>query len=295
MTPAKLANLAKPEKVAKWKTNETKETDQAGGLRGLLVSDLHSGSVVSPAVPKARTDYSGGTVGLNPFQRSFLLPRWKEMCSAGPYDFIVVNGDLVDGLNRKSRGTGLWTYLLDLQAENAARLLGMIETQPDAPIFILGGTEYHVDSNPGMDQVVAEKLGVLGKNAHYKGLEHLLTYGSQKFHFSHWASNAMYDGTALSKEVLLSQKHEIDLTGMVRGHRHHYGMYTNGFRFSAMLPAWKGRDEFVQGRGMLFATVQIGWVDFNITGDSWALQPHLWNLRDFIPKTTLGGRSETFQ
>jgi len=207
-------------------------------LNGLILSDIHGGSVHAVAFPKARTDYCGGTIGLNPIQKNILLPKWKEMCAGGTYDFVVVVGDLVDGLNAKSKGQGLWTYVLDLQAESTARLLNMISVKPEAPVYVIGGTGYHVGDNPGVDQLCAEKLAALGKNSKYMGLEQILEIEKQRFHFTHWAADAMYDGTTLAKEVLMSYKHEIELTGMIRGHRHHYGFFSNGFRFSAMLPAW---------------------------------------------------------
>jgi len=250
--------------------------------------------VYSPAVKRARTDLTGGTIGLNPFQARTLLPYWNEMCASGPYDFVVVNGDLVDGLNRKSRGTGLWTYQLDLQAENCARLLDLISTQPDAPFFVIGGTPYHVEENPGIDQYTAELLARMGRNAQYKGQEHIFQHGRQKFHFSHYSGDAIYEGTTLSKEILFSYKHEIDITGLVRGHRHHYWLDTDGFRFAVKLPAWKGRDEYVANKGMRYARTQIGWVELLLTDTTWQLIPHLRNLKDQIPVTRIAGKTETF-
>jgi hypothetical protein len=264
-------------------------------LKALKLADLHSGSIYSPAVPKARTDYSGGTIGLNPLQSKILLPKWRQMCQEGPYDFVVVNGDLVDGLNAKSKGAGLWTYQLDLQAENAARLLDMIVVQPNAPIYIIGGTGYHVGENPGIDQLVAEKLGALGKNAKYCGLERIIQIGKQKFHYSHWASDALYDGTALSKEVDLSVKNEIDVTGMFRAHRHHYGIYSNGFRFCCMLPAWKGRDDYVQVKGMRYAKTEIGWATMLVDEHTWDVKPTLWKLENTMPTIKIAGKTETFK
>ena len=231
---------------------------------------------------------------MNGFQRNVLLPKWKRMCSEGPYDFVVVNGDLVDGLNYKERGMGMWTHSLDLQAENAAHLLNCISVQPEAPIYVIGGTVYHVEANPGIDQVVAEKLAALGKNVKYCGLEQILEIEKQKFHFSHWVSDSIYDGTSLSKEILMSKKHDIKVTGMFRGHRHHYGFYSDGFRFAAMLPAWKGRDAYVQKRGMRYATTQIGWVTLTVGKEYWNVQPTVWNIDDAIPTVSLGKKKETF-
>lgn len=257
-------------------------------LNGLLLSDIHSGSWYAPVLPKARVDYDGGTIGLNPLQEKILLPHWKKMCDGGPYDFVVVNGDLVDGLNRKEKGLGLWTCVLDLQADACASLLNAIKVKKDAPFIIIGGTGYHVGDNPGIDQLTAEKLAKLGKNAKYKGLEHILQFGKQKIHFSHWVSDAMYDGTTLSKEILFSKKHDIDATGFIRGHRHHYGCFTDGERFSAILPGWKCRDAYVQGRGMRYATTQIGWVELFLTEDTWELKPHLKKLNNTMSVTRLG-------
>ena len=264
-------------------------------LDGLLLSDIHSGSVVSPALPKARTDLEGGTIGLNNFQKRILLPLWKEMCEQ-EYDFAVVNGDLVDGLNNKSKGTGLWTYDLNLQAENAANLLNLLKIKPGGKIYIVGGSQYHIGSNPGIDQLVALKLNEMNRDvvAEYCGQEFILDACKQKIHFSHWMSNAMYEGQALTKEIMFSYVNGVEIDGMIRGHRHHYWLDTDGERFAAMLPAWKGRDEYVKTYGMKYTKTQIGWVDLKLKDREWDMKPHLTRLKNEIKIKKITGKSETF-
>ena len=254
--------------------------------RALFISDIHAGSNYSVAAPKSRTDYEGGTHGMNPIQKNILWPRWKEMCSSEPYDFVVVNGDLVDGINRKSGGLGVWTSIMDLQAEGAARLLNMIPLKKGGIIYIVGGTPYHVQDNPGVDQLVSHKINEMGGNAKYVGVEFILKCEGQKIHITHPCGGGFYYGAMLNREIVYSYLYEHTFTGMVRGHRHHFHFDSDGHRFAMMLPAWKCRDDYTAKFGLKYQS-QIGWVDMTFDNGAWDYTPHLFSLKNEIKEVKI--------
>lgn len=260
----------------------------------LLISDLHSGSTVSPLHPKTKLE-DEMSVGMNPFQKKVLRPFWREMCRI-PVDRVVMCGDMVDGKNKKDGGCGIWTADINLQVENAALLIRELNIIPDEDgirqIDAIGGTGYHVGDNPGYDQMVCERINKKNDrtdikfNAHYHGLEFIAEIEKCKIHFSHKMSTGFYQGTALNRELMYSYLYEYDIDGMVRGHIHQYHLDTDGDRFAVSLPGWKGRDRYLQMWGLKMLA-QVGWVILRIEDDHWSLHPTKKSLKNSIKTVKL--------
>jgi len=251
--------------------------------RVCVISDIHSGSGVSPADKECRVNYDGNVIGLNPVQRR-INRVWAEMCASEPYDAVVVCGDLCEGGNWKSQGAGLWTNSMDLQAEGAARLISRIPLKPGGVCHFIGGTPYHIGDNPGADQLVAQKLNAMGGIAKYHGIEFILNIDGQRIHFSHWSSGGFYEGTFLNREIVWSYIYKHNINGLMRAHLHHYHLDSDGHRFAVLLPGWKIADDYVKRKGFRYGRGQIGWVDLYVGHGKVDIQPHLYSVADKMPE-----------
>lgn len=255
----------------------------------LLVADIHSGSTVSPVHPKAKLE-SGMSVGPNNFQKRVLRPFWREMCKV-PVDRVVTLGDMTDGRNRKDEGCGIWTSDLTLQTLNAALLLRELNIRPDEEgykrIDAIGGSGYHIGSNPSTDQLVCSKINELNDRSSdkfdvkYHGMEFILSAEKCKVHFSHKMSTGFYQGTALNRELMYSYLYQYDIDGMIRAHIHHYHLDSDGRRFAVSLPGWKGRDKYLKSFGLKYLS-QIGWVVLRLKDGDWSVHPTLKSLKNII-------------
>lgn len=199
----------------------------------LIVSDLHVGSQYGLMPPKARMDPDQRRKGLNKAPSQFsndaiaskvqrdIYARWLEMVKAvGHVDMCVVNGDICDGVNPKSKGLGLWTSDLSVQTQTAVDLLNMI----DADHFC--GTQeslYHTGDNISTDRAVIKELG-----GDYRS-ELAVKVDDIRFHFSHKvgvsSSAWFYRPTPIAREMMLAApvKEEVgSFDVVVRSHAHYF-------------------------------------------------------------------------
>lgn len=130
---------------------------------GLILSDMHCGSYYgimpdSINIIDPRT-HEPLTFKANSAQRD-MFKLWKEMCETVKPDFVLVNGDVADGPQRKSMGQTTITNNLKDQCEIAIKLLKMIDC--DTFYFTLGSGYHSMDDRP-LEQYVAERMnGVYG-------------------------------------------------------------------------------------------------------------------------------------
>lgn len=231
--------------------------------RLLVVSDLHVGSPFSINSKKN-----------NSIQRR-LYSWWKEMVDEiGSVDAVVVNGDICEGVNRKEDGEGVELSVKDQICE-AEDLLGMIETKR---YYGTQGTGYHTKKNPSSDWQVIHGLKGTFDN------EIPLTIERIRFHFSHKvgisSSGQMYHGTPISKEMMVAhlnreQMGKFDV--IVRGHAHYFFYVGSKSSLAIIAPCWKGRDSFVAQHSLKW-NPDIGWLLFEIDGDSYSWEHHIKKL-----------------
>lgn len=257
----------------------------------LWLGDMHCGSGVSIAKPGSKLNQDGGKLTLNKLQQYVLYPKWKEMCEGGPYDLVVANGDLVDGRQRKSNNTGLWTADLECQAKCAAELLNMIPLKKGGEVHVVGGTEYHTDVNLSGDREVVNQFNRLQdnreKNAVYQGLEYVLKVDGCAFHVSHTIGGGVYHGSVLNKEIMFRHLYKYEFDGMIRSHRHNFHFDWDGTCFAMMLPCWKARDSYEMKHGLKWALNKIGWVAMTVKDGEYDIDPTLYKLKDQMKEVKL--------
>jgi hypothetical protein len=106
-----------------------------------VLNDLHAGSRCG-ATPAGWGDKTNPARDFLLDCRDYLGKKWPKL------DLLVLNGDLIDGGQQKSFGTGTWTTDLSEQAEMAESWLAPLldRLRPQAIIRLIG-TSYHEGFN----------------------------------------------------------------------------------------------------------------------------------------------------
>lgn len=102
-----------------------------------VVADLHCGSRFGLRYNPSLTDPYTTEADV------WLFDCWVRMVKSWPdLDILVLNGDLIDGTQRKSEGTGMVTTSLDEQTEIAIECLRPL-VKKSKKVIRLRGTSYH--------------------------------------------------------------------------------------------------------------------------------------------------------
>jgi hypothetical protein len=249
--------------------------------RVLIVSDLHVGSNAGLMPEKVCEETADGDVMTHrpsAGQRR-LRSLWGELVrKVGGVDIMVINGDAVDGPNRRGSGMGCWTTNIDLQAECATTLCKMFKADR---YIVTQGSGYHTGENPSGDAMVADKLGAqFGTEIALK-----LKDDRIRLHFSHsiGVSQAswQYRTTPIARELvsaLLNEKEYGKFHGVIRSHAHYYCGVEFGSHFGIITPCWQLRTPYMTQKGLALLP-KLGAVVLDIDKGDVAKERYLWNVR----------------
>lgn len=253
----------------------------------LVVSDLHDGGHYSicsefPYISAGDTYHK-----LNPTQKN-LLYHWETLNDRMSKKPLVctVNGEFIDGANRKNAGVGQWSTDMSDQGEDAVKLMRMIK----ADIFnCTKGSPYHSRSESmNVDQMVAKKINAMsspgfthkrvmkkgvniirGQNEGYY-ISHFLTYRILHYVFNivhkvGYSRHAALRSTPLSKEMFIGEfekdkafnKEDVEGVKMIylRSHTHHLGDVGSSNTRGIITPSWKVTDDFIGQTGVSTASI----------------------------------------
>lgn len=278
--------------------------DEPARLRGVIISDTHVGGLFAladlddPAVPRG---------GQGKATREALFEIYRDAATKGPYsepDILVLNGDGIEGQNRKSNGIGTWTTDLNVQIDNATRILKMWNAKR---IFVVRGSNYHVGAgNSGLQceeqlarNVNAEPIphqdGIPYENMERSAWEQYIHLGNITAHFAHKIAVSKvfhYQTTPTARQMLQAKlndrlRHEIDeyrTKVVVRSHAH----YFNHIEFSGskgyVTPCWKALDDFMLSNGPLDISPDIGYLGFTVTENGgFQHEKFLWPITNIQP------------
>ena len=234
--------------------------------RVLLLSDLHVGSKWGLWPPNfyaknARSDIIE-PIKQNPVNKA-IWDHWllmlKRLKKEKP-DCIILNGDLIEGAQRKEGGRGLMTPFLKNQVDAC---IAVIKTLPKVPMFFTAGTDYHqLPDGLNAEEFIADAL-----NADFGDELVINTCGIRIFarHVIGASSSSwQYQTTAPSKEHLLlylnrSNEKYGPIDVCVFSHRHQFvaSQFLSGI--ALVTPCWQGKTVFAVKKGIV-GVPDIGWV-----------------------------------
>jgi predicted phosphodiesterase len=247
--------------------------------RLLIVGDLHVGKkqAIMPDEVYIDTEELERTITASPLQNR-IFGKWEEMVDeVGKVDAVLCMGDICDGFNYRSHGTGLWTSDINLQVTVATELLSMIKTNKYIGVQ---GSFYHVGDNMSSDRAVMESFaGVFAD-------ELSVNIGECRVHASHFvgvsSSGSAYRTTPIAREMMLASINSDDYGKfdlIVRGHAHYF-VQVNFTRSKGIIcPCWCGRDEFVARQTLAF-NPHLGYVLVNVDGNDLSVDPHVFTLKN---------------
>ena len=201
--------------------------------RIVLTADWHVGSQTGLTnVPKNRIQKA-------------MLDKFKECVKLyGKPDILMINGDAVDGDQRKSGGAGLTELDVREQERDAIALVRMWEPKE---VFLVSGTAYHVGVK-SCEEKIAETLNdFCGIKATYIRKLNLTInnwFKLQARHFISGSSSPQGRATAAGRanmwEVLNAYQtgdKAADLS--VFAHVHYYDLHQNAFGTTMILPCFQ--------------------------------------------------------
>jgi len=212
-------------------------------------------------------DRNGDVIRYVPSKTQKELNRaWKDMCASGHYDFVLVNGDVCDGPQRKSMGKSVVTSDLNAQVDAAVEMLKMIDADE---FFFTMGSEYHCMDDRPLEQVVAERMGGVFSDDLILEVEDVRIHASHNVPVS--GSSWQYRSTPLARDLLLLELNnstkkygKIDMA--IRSHAHYY--VTVGFKRQTgiITPCWQTRTPFAVKRDLI-SPPDIGYITLHVDGD----------------------------
>ena len=241
-----------------------------------IVSDIHDGSVTAVCSPDPEVQEKGESYRPNKLQKE-LYRIWEEAIddlSQKP-NLCVINGEPVDGANKKQGGNQSWTTSLYDQAMDSVKLLKKI---PAKEFMFIRGSGYHInlDGTP-VESFIADKMGGV-KYSTLPGIHNNAGYWANvkekntgvKFSFTHhipYAKFFAYRATPINKETALmsldkdrSMKYDV----IVRSHVHYYMEVRSAHTKALTTPCWKYPDGHLTRGGLGGIYPDIGGIEIII-------------------------------
>lgn len=259
-------------------------------MKVVCIADLHVGSRVALSLPVH--DAAGKEI------RRKIYEKWKES-SGGEWnspDILIIDADIIDGQNVKEKGIGLWTTDIDEQCQEACELISMWKAKR---IFIVRGSDYHVNvGNTGLssEEYIARQLNAekYPHSTDRSGYHWYITIDNVTFHVAHHIGVTMvyhYKSTPTAKEMLYAKlndmlRHEMGKykTNIVlRAHAHYFNAVEYSNSLGMVLPCWKGLDGYMLKKGSIAMSPDIGFIGFDVKGDQYRWEKHLYRLTEFQP------------
>jgi hypothetical protein len=246
----------------------------------LIIGDMHVGSNVAlmpEEVYTLKTEKENSQLVKASKIQLKILEKWREMVdNEGKFDAVIANGDLIDGVNRKSSGIGAWTTDLSVQMKTAQNLLKEINYRK---LYGTQGSIYHTNENISVDKLVVEGIGgTFGYDLSIKS-DNVRIHASHKIGVS--SSTWQFRATGISKELVLGELNGADFEKfnvVVRSHAHYYVAVQFGRSLGLIAPCWKARDEFVRMLGLGF-NPSIGYIVLETNGSSYTWRHSIMHLK----------------
>ena len=258
--------------------------------RLVVVSDVHCGhraGLTPPGWQYSLQDATPSRAAWGGLQRELWNWYTATMNALQPIDWIVCNGDAIDGRGGRNGGVELITTDLEEQAQIAVACLREAQAQNHLIIY---GTPYHVGTEEDFEAYIAREL-----EAHIGGHEWLDINGCI-FDFKHKiGSSGVPHGrhTAVARErvwnLLWNERDWAPLARVIiRSHVHYHAYSGDPTHLAMTTPALQGPGS-KYGVRQCSGVVDFGLVHFDIDehgGYSW--KAHLLNINAMRPTPVKG-------
>ncbi len=204
-----------------------------------IVSDLHCGSAWALLPKSYWSDRTPEAVRWLWQCWQWLIKHWPDL------DLLVLNGDLIDGKQFRSRGTGLVTTSLGEQTDMAIECLAPLADKAKK-VIRLEGTAYH-ESFEGPLGKLDTAFGIkVPKHPHQRHVRDIRLSKEAVLNVKHKpeGEGMLYRGTGLDRELLWATVMEVmsgipHATHIVRSHLHSKAGPFEGFgKVIVGTPGW---------------------------------------------------------
>lgn len=214
----------------------------------LVLNDLHVGSSYG-LLPPNFTDSKGNTFSQNTGQK-YLWERFVQTLrrvAPQKIDAIVINGDLLDGMQPKNKGTPLTLHRLEDQRTAAVAVLTEVkQTFPKAEWHFIGGTPYHEEE----EQVAQVTVNLFDQLLPVRRtLKLRIGKAVIQFHHETSFSGGLGKAGSLEKEIINQWLAEA-ANGWavshceVRAHCHYFAYIGRKDRLAIVCPGWQLQTEY---------------------------------------------------
>jgi len=251
--------------------------------RGLLVSDLHVGSIFGMLPPHFEAS-DQHIVLQNPGQK-YLWECWNDLIdrvSLKTFDFVAVVGDVIDGSQPKQHGTELCLPLLEDQAEAAYEVLNpLFAALHYCPAYFIQGTEYHDGLAGQMADRVADKFastvqfGGIGTGRYSHEVLDLEVEPGIIINLSHGIGTGvgLYRTTALDREGIFSalagKEGKVPKADVVvRAHCHFFLRIEHASKHLIILPCWELQTRNMRKNSVYRMIPDLGAVELVLDGNA---------------------------
>jgi len=248
--------------------------------RMVVIADLHCGARFGLVPPVWQSHYTEGfNAKVSRFQKEIWQWYSKEMSLIQPVDFLVVNGDAIDGRGEKSGGTELLTTDRNEQANMAIRCIEEVNAKS---ILIIQGSPYHTSGGgDDFEYSIADKLGATYANREIVGFE------GATFDFRHKVGNSSVPYgrmTANRKEATVNtiwqSRGMMDrINFVIRSHVHAYGLSDDGQTTCITTPCLQGQSKF--GSRECTMVNDLGFLSFDVENGEAKMTHHKFDMRKF--------------
>lgn len=220
-----------------------------------FISDIHAGS-----------HCAGWPEGWLGPELPFTATRYVNECLAHAakncpnLDLLVLNGDLIDGRQKKSDSTGLHEVSLKRQVEGAVEILRPF-VEKSKKVVRTEGTPYHEDFH--------EALGLLDEKLGVSTVQQVLNIdlGNGILNVAHHppGGSVLYQGTKLDRMILwniiqAACKQFPDAKWIVRSHMHEWSEMRRKGRTAIITPPWQLPTPWAKKQNRESFTSDIGFV-----------------------------------
>ena len=223
----------------------------------LLLADLHVAGAYG-MMPEKYVLANGSDYKLNRGQR-YLLECLAHILANVPrrFDYLILNGDVVEGPNEKEGGLGLAEVDVNGQARAALRLL-----QPFADragdVYMTVGSKYHVGVAGQQEEVLGMILGACPNSAGRSCHDWLhLWMGGNLLDIAHAQSQTIrYRSMPLERELDFASQRAGKIgedmpAAIIRSHAHWgFGLWREGNLVAVSTPPMKLQDRYAETHKM---------------------------------------------